>query len=585
MNFPPKGNDLRQLDQHLKMFQVRCMEMPNMKVRVREGSYWGNGTKLFEFAGGISKDLIAPSAGCKVSVIGVNSSGAIVILDGETVSRDPKPPVIPKNVLPCAMVLLQAGATAITQEMIFDVRPVYYTNHPVAHNDLTYRDAEDAHSIDSITGLNDALAQRPDLEQVHTMLHDKADLNGTDSFKFKLNKNGSGVVTQDAEFVFERGNEPNSILRLSKEGDVLFSNDNGTSFISLTQRSEEQGYSKSEIDEMMLEKEDVFEKNTAFNKNFGTTAGTVAEGNHTHSSSIPSPRGRIYVDGSAAESGNGSVISPFKTIKEACEIATPGCVIYVSNGEYDEGDLVIPAGVSLIGDSLRNVWIYGNVTFDELRTGTTEIGISIYNLTFGIKTEETKVIVKNSCEIRGCTSNIPVEFNNDPERPAMNITCVNSNFTVDDSVSPALYVKRAHVFNFNMGTISNDSYRAALKIGTISQGGQSIVTQAVIVNRAESENTEGALTLDGGVAKLNTCVIQCVNTGTNEAIAIDGTRSSAGTTVTAIDANLLSNVLINGQVDFEDKTVVINGVKMATSYRDFTGSAIIHTDDARIGNN
>ena len=30
-------------------------------------------------------------------------------------------------------------------------------------------------------------------------------------------------------------------------------------------------------------KENIFTKNTAFNKNFGTTAGTVAEGNHTHS--------------------------------------------------------------------------------------------------------------------------------------------------------------------------------------------------------------------------------------------------------------------------------------------------------------
>src|SRR5690606_12364408 len=30
-------------------------------------------------------------------------------------------------------------------------------------------------------------------------------------------------------------------------------------------------------------KEDSFSKNTAFNKDFGTTAGTVAEGNHNHS--------------------------------------------------------------------------------------------------------------------------------------------------------------------------------------------------------------------------------------------------------------------------------------------------------------
>lgn len=38
-------------------------------------------------------------------------------------------------------------------------------------------------------------------------------------------------------------------------------------------------------------KEPSFSKNTAFNKNFGTTAGTVAEGNHTHPGATQSTSG------------------------------------------------------------------------------------------------------------------------------------------------------------------------------------------------------------------------------------------------------------------------------------------------------
>src|SRR5690554_259517 len=40
--------------------------------------------------------------------------------------------------------------------------------------------------------------------------------------------------------------------------------------------------SKSYVDDGLATKENVFDKNTAFNRNFGTTAGTVASGNHTH---------------------------------------------------------------------------------------------------------------------------------------------------------------------------------------------------------------------------------------------------------------------------------------------------------------
>jgi hypothetical protein len=43
-------------------------------------------------------------------------------------------------------------------------------------------------------------------------------------------------------------------------------------------------YTETEMDALLLDKEDSFVKNTGFNKNFGTSAGEVAEGNHNHDS-------------------------------------------------------------------------------------------------------------------------------------------------------------------------------------------------------------------------------------------------------------------------------------------------------------
>lgn len=48
---------------------------------------------------------------------------------------------------------------------------------------------------------------------------------------------------------------------------------------TITGNIEDQSDLQNELDG----KEDIFSKNTAFNKNFGTTSGTVAEGNHLHS--------------------------------------------------------------------------------------------------------------------------------------------------------------------------------------------------------------------------------------------------------------------------------------------------------------
>lgn len=53
MNRPPRGNEFRVLGEHLHMLEVKAQPVPNMTVRISEGSFWVNGTTLLSFLEGI----------------------------------------------------------------------------------------------------------------------------------------------------------------------------------------------------------------------------------------------------------------------------------------------------------------------------------------------------------------------------------------------------------------------------------------------------------------------------------------------------------------------------------------------------
>lgn len=67
----------------------------------------------------------------------------------------------------------------------------------------------------------------------------------------------------------------------------------------------------------------------------------------------------LYVAKSGSDSNNGkSLTTPFLTIKAACAAATSGTTIFVKSGDYTENNPVtIPAGVAVVGDSLRTVTV------------------------------------------------------------------------------------------------------------------------------------------------------------------------------------------------------------------------------------
>ncbi len=67
----------------------------------------------------------------------------------------------------------------------------------------------------------------------------------------------------------------------------------------------------------------------------------------------------LYVSVSGNDNNTGvSLADPFRTIKAAMAVATSGTSVVVKSGVYvEQNPVTIPAGVSLVGDSLRTVYI------------------------------------------------------------------------------------------------------------------------------------------------------------------------------------------------------------------------------------
>ena len=90
------------------------------------------------------------------------------------------------------------------------------------------------------------------------------------------------------------------------------------------------------------------------------------------------PKACYYVDGSVSNSGNGLVNSPFKTLKEAIDVAGDGDCIFIAPGVYcgvNNTNLDINKQLSLIN------WTCGDVIFDgEGKNSMFKINSEIFNI-------------------------------------------------------------------------------------------------------------------------------------------------------------------------------------------------------------
>lgn len=258
MNKHPYGDDLRKLNAHLSMLQVSAQDIANMTVKISRGSYWTNGTYFYDYAGGNSQIIAAPTI-CAYWVAVTLKRNNVVLIYGAHSATDQVFPNIPKDQISLAAIFIKNGATAITNDMIFDLRHIFSAGgYQEAHNDLSARDAADCHPMSAITGLADKFAKKTSFEDVDLKVANKADVDGTNSAIFTLNKNETGTPTNNAYIFVERGNQTNVAIRYNEEHKQWQYTDDGSQWFAFNSNAqldlfnEDNYYVKTDIDSKLI---------------------------------------------------------------------------------------------------------------------------------------------------------------------------------------------------------------------------------------------------------------------------------------------------------------------------------------------
>lgn len=236
LNQPPSGSTFRNANAPYQMLRVTANGIPDMSVRIDEGGFWVNNERYVEFIGGPSPVVVAPlvvdTAYWVVFVL--NMYGQVELLYGKAVLNNPQLPSIPYNSLPLAAVLVNSTCTQITQDMINDVRPVFYTGYPrLSHSELFGVDIVDLHPMQSITGLASALANKVSLTAVQELLKDKTDKSGTIAEEFVLNKDHAGVPASNCYISVNRGTQPKVGIRYNEKNDCWQFTNNGIDWLNI----------------------------------------------------------------------------------------------------------------------------------------------------------------------------------------------------------------------------------------------------------------------------------------------------------------------------------------------------------------
>ena len=232
MNLPPYGNEFRKENMPFSTLKVTAQSTPDMTVRVSPGAFWVNGKTLIEYVGGNSSTFTAPSANAKWCLLVLRQQGTLDIVDGVE-SSNPEFPDCPRTCLPLCAIYLQSTDTAITEDMINEIRPVY--NISVQDiRDLDGLSSTDILPIASIVNLQTELNDRYTQTQVTNLLATKADNNGTIQETFVLNKDFTGTPASNCGIEVERGTESNAVIRYNETSNVWQYTNDGTVWVDLT---------------------------------------------------------------------------------------------------------------------------------------------------------------------------------------------------------------------------------------------------------------------------------------------------------------------------------------------------------------
>lgn len=254
MNTPVYGSALREQGAGLQTLKVSASIIPDMYLRITEGSAFIN-RQLVEYAGGRIGPLVVPTVNVYIVVIALKGNSPI-ILYGDIADNNPKLPNIPSDALPLAAIVLRSTDTVISQDMVQDIRPLFSaTTYLESHKDLIDKDIEDQHPIAAITGLQAALDGKVDNADLSPRFDAKADYNGTRAATFTLNNASVGVPTNNIVLEFKRGAMPSAAIRFNEELDRLEFTDNGNEWnpldttLKLDPFNEENYYTKTQVDE------------------------------------------------------------------------------------------------------------------------------------------------------------------------------------------------------------------------------------------------------------------------------------------------------------------------------------------------
>ena len=226
----PAGNDYRRIGAADQMLKVAAQDVANMSVKINAGSYVGESSKMFSYEGGNSPVISVPTMGAFWVFVALQA-GKLTILYGQAAADNQEFPAVPKNTIVLAGIFIKSTDTAITADMIFDMRPVFSAAaFQSDHNDLANRDIADCHPMSAITGLDKALSDKISAAAVSTMVASKADADGSASKKFVLNKNETGAPVNDVYISVNRGNQPTASIRYNETENHWEFTDDGANY-------------------------------------------------------------------------------------------------------------------------------------------------------------------------------------------------------------------------------------------------------------------------------------------------------------------------------------------------------------------
>lgn len=225
---PIKGDEYKRTGAYFEPLRVRALGAPNLTVRVSEGSYLLQNSELVEFSGGVSAPIQVPTQDAHWVAVCLNELANLVNIAGNT-STSPAQPTIPTGHMILALVYVQAGSTIVTDDMVFDARPLFRMGTgDIDHTTIINTGVADQHTIAAVTNLQGELDATVKIVDNVNLLAQKADLSGTPSPMFTLNNDFTGVTGEDCSLVVNRGSNADVAIRWNEVSEIWeFTNDGG----------------------------------------------------------------------------------------------------------------------------------------------------------------------------------------------------------------------------------------------------------------------------------------------------------------------------------------------------------------------